>query len=117
LGARPAPRRVWPGALEAQLVEDRVDLVLDVGANSGQYVRMLRRLGYRGEVLSFEPNPGLAAALEHEARADGAWQVAQLALGTEPATLTLHVTRDPSCASLRAPSHEALASGPGCAAG
>ena len=40
-----------------------INLVLDVGANIGEFVQKIRRLGYRGLVVSFEPNPEAFAQL------------------------------------------------------
>src|SRR5512133_3712208 len=34
----------------ACLLSKRINLVIDVGANVGQYVRQVRRLGYRGRI-------------------------------------------------------------------
>ena len=33
----------------------RIDVVLDVGANLGQFGTMIRKAGYRGHIYSFEP--------------------------------------------------------------
>ena len=39
-----------------------IDCVFDVGANVGQYATALRdRVGFRGQIISFEPNPATAA--------------------------------------------------------
>jgi FkbM family methyltransferase len=71
-----------PAQLVAILTHEAVDAVLDVGANAGQYGLMLRREGFAGPILSFEPLPEPRAALHATAATDPAWQVAPaMALG------------------------------------
>jgi FkbM family methyltransferase len=69
----------------------RVDCVLDVGANKGQYARLLRRAGYRGQIVSFEPVPDVFAALAEAAADDDLWTVHQMALGSTDGTTTMNV--------------------------
>lgn len=47
-----------------------IDLVLDVGANSGQFVHYLRYVGYRGKIVCFEPLPAPYARLQKLAGRD-----------------------------------------------
>lgn len=53
--------RFGPQSADWQILDairrHRIDCVLDVGANRGQFARGLRALGYRGLVHSFEPLP------------------------------------------------------------
>ncbi len=59
-----------------------VDCVFDVGANQGQYAKMVRtHTGYNGPIISYEPNPVLAAELRALAKSDPAWFIEELALG------------------------------------
>jgi FkbM family methyltransferase len=77
-----------------------VDCVLDVGAFHGTYGRMLRDLGYRGRMVSFEPASENFKVLAHEAAGDHRWDVQQVAMGSSPATLDLLLTGSPGCNSL-----------------
>lgn len=85
--------------LEALLPELGADAVFDVGANTGQFARSLRDTGYKGWILSFEPNPVLAEALNVTAASDPRWLVFPYALSAEDGTLTLHVTQRDDLAS------------------
>ncbi|MGR3931843.1 FkbM family methyltransferase [Streptomyces sp. BRA346] len=69
----------------------QVNCVFDVGANAGQYGRRLRRLGYTGRIVSFEPTEEAFAKLEKAAKDDPEWWVFPFALGREEATQSMHV--------------------------
>ncbi|MGH3327487.1 MAG: FkbM family methyltransferase [Streptomycetales bacterium] len=71
----------------------RVNCVLDVGANVGQYARELRRAGYRGHIASFEPLPHIVDRLERAAARDPKWSVHPVALGTQDTATTMHVVQ------------------------
>jgi hypothetical protein len=43
--------------LKALLDQLRINCVIDVGANRGQFALHLRRTGYYDPIISFEPNP------------------------------------------------------------
>lgn len=60
-----------------------IDLVLDVGANTGQFARQCRAAGYRGKIISFEPSTSAHAKLLQSAASDPLWSVAdRMALGS-----------------------------------
>jgi len=54
-----------------------IDLVIDVGANRGQFARNLFADGYRGEILSFEPLLNEHAELMKASNGDSRWHVAE----------------------------------------
>ncbi|MER6348690.1 FkbM family methyltransferase [Streptomyces sp. NPDC001595] len=67
-----------------------VNCVFDVGANAGQYAGRLRRLGYTGRIVSFEPASDAFARLRDAARDDPDWHVHPCALGREDTVSTIH---------------------------
>lgn len=58
-----------------------INCVLDVGANTGQYGRSLRALGYTGWIISFEPVQRNLEQLRRWADRDAKWRVFPWALG------------------------------------
>ena len=63
--------------------------VLDVGAHRGQSAKLLRDLGHRGRIVSFEPHPASYAELEAASAGDPGWEVRRLALGSRSGSAEL----------------------------
>lgn len=77
-----------------------IDFVIDVGANTGQFAGLLRRLGYAGEILSFEPLSSARARLEAAAAGDSKWALRPEALGSRRGQAVLEVFPESSFSSL-----------------
>lgn len=69
----------------------RVNCVVDVGANHGQYATALRRGGYTGHIASFEPVPAVFEQLRGRAASDPRWEVYPYALGRDDGTTVINV--------------------------
>jgi FkbM family methyltransferase len=68
-----------------------IDCVLDVGANAGQYGTFLRRIGFRGQIVSFEPVGSVYDRLERSARSDRKWTCYNVALGDRKQNKAINV--------------------------
>lgn len=92
----------------------RIDLVFDVGANSGHYASELRAHGYAGQVVSFEPLETAHAQLTAAAGGDPRWRVApRMALGDAEGKIDIHVAGNSLSSSIldMLPEHERAAPG------
>jgi hypothetical protein len=71
-----------------------INLVLDVGANTGQFGRWLRRRGYAGQIISFEPVREAFRELEITTRGDDLWTIFNIALGASRGVMTINVSKN-----------------------
>lgn len=78
-----------------------VDLVVDVGANVGQFARELRDDRYAGQILSLEPISSVHAELANAARGDPLWTTRQTAIGSAPVTATINIAAATTFSSIR----------------
>jgi FkbM family methyltransferase len=59
-----------------------IDILLDVGANEGQFARQMRKdVGFSGKIVSFEPLSSAFKKLKITATTDPKWKVINCALG------------------------------------
>ena len=81
----------WKRNFVSELESRRIDVVLDVGANSGQFATGLRQAGFGGRIVSFEPLSVPFSVLERAAAADARWDCRRCALGDCPGTVSMNV--------------------------
>jgi FkbM family methyltransferase len=91
------------GHLARLLTSLGVNVVLDVGACDGGYSRLLRQIGYRGRIVSFEPIAESYAKLRADRRRDPAWRGMPLALSDQPGERPMHVSWHPDQTSFYEP--------------
>lgn len=82
----------------------KVDLVMDVGANVGQYRDFLRlHVGYKGWIASYEPVPEAYEKLLKRSQDDTRWRVFQMALGSSHGTAMFNVSIASTLSSFHKP--------------
>ena len=80
-----------------------INCVLDVGANTGQYGVELRRAGYKGHIISFEPVSAVFAQLQRHCADDAKWTAHNIALGREDSSETINIAKNSSFSSFLTP--------------
>lgn len=75
-------------------------LVVDVGANRGQFSLVARQLFPDAQILSFEPLAGPAARFRAIFAADARVTLREAAIGPESASSTIHIARHDDSSSL-----------------
>jgi FkbM family methyltransferase len=93
---RYAPRNYPQLRRPLLLAEEIIDVVLDVGGSDGSWARGLRRAGYPGRIVSFEPLAASFAVLERAAD----WEIHRVALGDRSGPARLHISANRQSSSL-----------------
>lgn len=87
------PEEAWyslRATVRSVLERQRVNHVIDVGANTGQFGRLVRSI-YSGRMSSFEPVSSTFDRLRRATSDDPRWEAYQVALGAQPGVANLHV--------------------------
>ncbi|MBY0442252.1 MAG: FkbM family methyltransferase [Mycobacteriaceae bacterium] len=81
----------WRYQLLNQIQTHKIDLIIDIGANSGQFASDLRRSGFKGRIVSFEPLSTPFSILKKKAARDSLWDCHQCALGDFDGKISINV--------------------------
>jgi FkbM family methyltransferase len=77
-----------------------IDVILDIGANIGQYGGEMRSLGFKGEIISFEPMKKAFLKLQNNAAGDPKWKVYNCSLGEKDGETTINIAKNSVSSSL-----------------
>ena len=69
----------------------KIDLIFDVGANIGQYAILMRKLGFKGKIISFEPRLEAYEKMVKKSTKDKGWIAVHSALGNEDGKTEINV--------------------------
>ena len=76
------------------------DLVVDVGANKGQFYNFIRRkINYKGLILGIEPSKNDFHILENLSQLDSNFKVLNMACGSEVGSARLNISKDTTMSS------------------
>lgn len=99
------PRPILEKYLEILALHDLlsgldINCVLDVGANVGQFASDLRMVGFKGQIISFEPVKSSFQILSNAMANDDSWFGYQIALGKDSATKLINVGEETVMSSI-----------------
>lgn len=87
--------------LVLMLTRHGINLVLDVGANAGQFGTMIRGAGYTGRLVSFEPLSNARSALLAASANDPKWIIApQSAIGDTEGSIKINIAGNSASSSV-----------------
>jgi FkbM family methyltransferase len=90
-----------PSPPPSPLVHYKIELLLDVGANIGQFAMHARAEGYKGRIVSFEPVPDAYETLLLKSQSDPLWTVhKRCAVGSKPGEAEINISGNSQSSSL-----------------
>jgi FkbM family methyltransferase len=114
--ARPDPPAANHIQRRIALMKQRgINLVLDVGANKGQYGQLLRNLGFRGRIVSFEPLSDAFAVLQRITANDPFWVCHNIGLSDVDGSAVINISANSHSSSFLPVSARSVQIEPGIA--
>jgi len=82
------------------LQHHNIDVIIDIGANIGQYGGEMRALGFKGEIISFEPIKAAFEKLKKNSANDKNWKIFNCSIGEKDGQTTINVSKNSVSSSL-----------------
>ena len=79
-------------SIAQNLKESNVSSVFDVGANVGQFGLDIRRYGFQGQIVSYEPVEEIFAVLANTSKKHQPWKAIQLGLGAIESERSINIS-------------------------
>ena len=81
--------------LVKQIIHNKIDMIFDIGANTGQFGELIYKLGYKGKMVSFEPLTDAYDILASKSKSYNGWIPAErCAVGEEDGEIEIHVSEN-----------------------
>jgi FkbM family methyltransferase len=78
-----------------QIVHNGIDMIFDIGANTGQFGEIIYRLGYKGKMVSFEPLTSAYEILVSNSKSFDGWMPAErCAVGDTDGEIEMHISEN-----------------------
>ena len=77
-----------------------IDLVIDIGANEGQFAKKIIEHGYQKEIVSFEPMKSAFIMLEKSLKRSTLWKAVNLGFGKENSFEFLNISKNSVSSSI-----------------
>jgi len=77
-----------------------IQIILDVGANIGEFATTMREIGYKDKIVSFEPRKHAFSELLHKAESDSNWRCLNIALGDIDCTSIINISGNSPSSSI-----------------
>ena len=78
----------------------KINLIFDIGANKGQYALRMRKNGYKGRIVSFEPLPDAFRSISNQSSHDPLWEVVETAIGSVNESAEIYVSENSHSSSM-----------------
>lgn len=88
------------GIYQELLKRYKINLILDIGANTGYWAQNIKENGYTARIISFEPQDSVYNQLFISSQSDPKWQVMKVALGDKNETSDFHLSQHNESSSL-----------------
>ena len=77
-----------------------INVIIDIGANIGQYGSEMRNLGFTGEIISFEPIKEAFQKLKQTATGDQNWKVYNYSIGERDGQTIINIAKNSVSSSI-----------------